>query len=346
MRGDPLSGADIMKSDLIENSGLSSTDADAAARKWEQTEEMFRREDFATLLDMMPFLLTGEKLRSPGDLAAFRNAVDKAGGVRKFLFEYLPRYAQVLRAILSCNVDVGPASADVNRRIRLMQQVEKWDWAPAAIAFLVAHASQHERARRFFQYLDCVTFACEFSAIDTRSQEGRYKRIMQGVGDDKKLYGKGGAMELSEVEHRKLIATLNRSRKRDRQRRLLLIRLEGALPDGRMIEMTDDVTVEHILPKGASPWWNERFPDPRRRNDVANLIGNQILITHEQQKLADNKSYPEKRKVYFELPGAPIYALTESLRNVVELTADVIEGRQETMLGALCGDWGLFHDNW
>jgi hypothetical protein len=346
MRGSPLSGADIIKSDLIENAGLSTADADAAARKWEQTEDMFRREDFAALLTMMPFLLNGEHLLSPGDLAAFRAAVDRSGGVRKFLFEHLPRYAQALRAIFSNNVDVGPASAEVNRRIQVMKQVEKWDWAPAAITFLVNHSSQHERARRFFQALDCFTFACELSVVDTRRQEGRYKRAMLGVGDDKKLYGKDGALDLTEAEYRKLVALLNHSRRRDRQRRLLLIRIEAALPNGQMIDMTDDTTAEHILPKGSSAWWNERFPDQVRRTDVCNLIGNLTLINHEQQRLADTKSFPEKRKVFFETPGAPVRALSEDIRPIPDWTYDVIEARQERLVTALFTDWGLFHNDW
>src|SRR5262249_34989959 len=48
--GSPLSGADIIKSDLLENAGLSNAEADAAARKWEQIEDMFERKKFARLL--------------------------------------------------------------------------------------------------------------------------------------------------------------------------------------------------------------------------------------------------------------------------------------------------------
>jgi hypothetical protein len=107
-RGSPLSGADIIKSDLLENSKLSNTEADAAARKWEQTEDLFERENFARLLYMMPFLLTGEPLLSPGDLASFRTAVERTGGVRAFLFEQLPQYAHALRAIYAGSIDVGP----------------------------------------------------------------------------------------------------------------------------------------------------------------------------------------------------------------------------------------------
>jgi hypothetical protein len=342
--GSPLSGADIIKSDLIENSHLSGAEADAAARKWEQTESMFLREEFATLLDMMPFLLTGERLLSPGDLAAFRGAVDKAGGVRTFLFDQLPRYAQVLRAIFSNAVDVGPASADVNRRIRMMKQVESWDWAPAAIAFLAEHSGEHERALRFFQALDCFTFACELSVIDNRRQEARYARAVRGVGDDKQLFGEKGALELTEAEQHKFIATLNRSRKRDRQRRLLLMRLEAAMPGGHFLQMTDDVTVEHILPRAGGAYWNERFPDSVRRNDACNLLGNMILVTHEQNKIADTKPYGDKRKIIFNTPGAPIYALTKDIAAIEDWTHDAIEARQERLVRTLWADWGMVRD--
>jgi hypothetical protein len=340
-RGSPLSGADIIKSDLIENSKLSNAEADAAARKWEQIEDMFEREHFARLLYMMPFLLTGEQLLSPGDLASFRTAVDRAGGVRTFLFEQLPRYAHALRSIFANAVDVGPASADVNRRIRVMKQVEEWDWAPAAIAFLAEHSGDHERARRFFQALDRFTFACELSVVDKRLQEGRYARAVKHAGDEKMLYGPKGALELTDTEQMKFFEMLNRSRKRDRQRRLLLIRLEAALPNGRMLEMTDDITVEHVLPKAGGAWWNERFPDSGRRNEAANLLGNLVLITYGQNTLADTKPYPEKRKIFFNTPGAPIHQLTRDLVGVEEWTVNAIEERHERLVRILCEDWGL-----
>src|SRR5690606_13591174 len=100
------------------------------------------------------------------------------------------------------------------------------------------HASEYERARRFFQMLDCFAFACEFSVVDNRRQEARYARAVKHVGDDKMLYGPKGALELTESEQMRFFATLNRSRKRDRQRRLLLMRLEAAMPNGHILEMT------------------------------------------------------------------------------------------------------------
>lgn len=342
--GSPLSGADIIKSDLIENSKLANADADAAARKWEQIEDMFERENFAHFLQMMPFLLTGEQLLSPGDLASFRGAVDRAGGVHTFLFDQLPRYANALRGIFTCSVDVGAASVEVNRRIKLMKQVPAWDWAPAAIAFLAEHAHEHERARRFFKALDRFAFACELAVVDDRQQAARYLRTVRGVADDKLLYAKKDrerALELTEVEHSRFIETVNRSRKRDRQRRLLVLRLEAAMKGGSLLEMTDDVSVEHILPRGGSAWWNDRIPDAARRNDVANLLGNITILNHDQNSRADNKPYPAKRDICLKTPGAPIHALTRDIIGITEWTVDAIEERHERLVCILLEDWGL-----
>jgi hypothetical protein len=351
-RGSPLSGADIIKSDLLENSGLSHDDANKAAAQWEETEDMLGRDNFARLLYMMPFLLTGESMLSPGDLGSFRTAIDRAGGANVFLLEQLPRYAGVLRAIFAGAIDAGSpgASADVNRRVALMKEIEQWDWAPCAIAFLAKHPGEPERARKFFQALDRYAFACELAVVDPRDRGQRYANVIRFVSDDKALYNNDAkqqqrALALTEGEETAFFATLNRSRKRDRLRRLLMMRVEAAMPNGHLLRMTDDVTVEHILPRSGGPWWNDRFPDPELLRDRAHLLGNLILVTHAQNTAADNKPYHKKRSVYFDTPGATIYEVTKDIASIEEWTKEAIEERHERLVRILCEDWGLIRRN-
>lgn len=340
-RGSPLSGADIIKSELLENSGLSNTQADAAARKWEQIESMFERADFAHLLYMMPSLLTGEAAMSPDDLGQFLAAVKRAGGVQSFLFDKLPRYADALRCIFSDSIDAGRSSVDVNRRVHMMKQVQNWDWAPTLIAFLAEHGGDHRRVPPFVQALDRLTFGCELAVVDSRNIVSRYKRIRQAMNDDRKLYGPEGAIELTSGEHGRFIETLNRARKRDRSRRLLMLRIEAALEGGSILNMNDDVTVEHVLPKGGSAWWNQLFPDTGLRTEAANLLGNLTLVTNDQNRRADNRNYAEKRDVIFKTPGAPVHALSRDLEPIGEWTLAAIEERQERLSRMLCEDLGL-----
>jgi hypothetical protein len=166
-------------------------------------------------------------------------------------------------------------------------------------------------------------------------------RALKNVGDDKALYGPKGALELTEKEQMGFFATLNRSRKRDRQRRLLMMRLEAAMPNGHMLEMTNDVTVEHVLPRAGGPYWNDRFFDKVRRAEAAHLLGNLVLITHAQNTVADTKPYPEKRKVFFNTPGAPIHQVTRDIAGIDDWTLNAIEERHERLVRILCEDWGL-----
>ncbi len=335
-----LSAADNIKCDLLENSRLTSAEADAAAVKWEEQEEELGRASFAKLLNLMPFLLTGAELVSPGDLGAFREQVETSGGVRTFLFDKLPRYADALKDILNAAVDVGPASGDVNRRLRMMMLFDEWRWAPAAIAFLAEHRGHPEKARKFFQALDRFTFACEFSIIDARERAARYAAAARFVGDEKALYGPE-ALGLTESERYKFIERLNYSSKRDRQRRILVIRLEAAMPGGSILTLHDDVTIEHILPKSGGQAWNEWFPDKVMRDEAAHLLGNMTLVTDRQNKAAKNSAYNVKRNVFFSTPGAPVHALTRDLQNVEDWTLDAIGARQERLVRILCVDWDL-----
>jgi hypothetical protein len=113
------------------------------------------------------------------------------------------------------------------------------------------------------------------------------------------------------------------------------------MPSGHQLTMTDDVTVEHVLPKGGSSWWNERFPDPALRQELANLLGNLVLVTYEQNKDADNKPYPKKRQVFFDGSNAPIHMVTRDLAPIEEWTQQAIEDRHERLVRILCEDWGL-----
>ncbi|MDX2275198.1 MAG: DUF262 domain-containing HNH endonuclease family protein [Hyphomonadaceae bacterium] len=344
-RGLELSAADNFKCDLLENSGLTETQAEAAARKWEELEDLLGRDRFGVLLNWAPFLLTGAHLVSPGDLAAFRNAIADIGGVQKFLFERLPRFARALSDIFNEDVSCGAASADINRRIKMMKLVdrkwERWDWLPAAIAFLSEHSSQTERARRFFQALDRFTFACEFAIVDKRVQERRFARAMRGIGDDKALYGAKGALELTPTEHMKFIERINRSGKKAAPRRLLMLRLEASLPGGSALDIDADAGVEHILPEAGGPEWDLTFPDKQLRAEVCNLIGNLALLKRDQNTAAANLGYAAKREIYFKWPNAPIHAVTRDLERIYEWTLDTIYERQERLVTYLCMDWDL-----
>ena len=346
-RGLELNAADNLKCDLLENSGLRPEDADAAASKWEELEDLLGRKRFGVLLNWTPFLLTGASLVSPDDLVEIRGAVDKMGGVRNFLFDHLQRYAEALSDIFNEDVNCGSATdnADINRRLKMMKQVNRdwsrWLWLPPAIAFLAQPSGKPERARRFFQALDRLTWACAYHEVDNRRQDIRFARAMRGVGDDKALYGPKGALELTPKEHMSFVARLNGPHGYGESRRLLMLRLEAAMDGGSVLDIDADAGVEHVLPKKGGLWWNERIPSVQLRKEYVNLLGNLVLVKHEQNQRAGNKDFPFKRDVFFNTKGAPVHAVTQDIAGIQEWTLDVIEARQERLVRILCDDWDL-----
>ncbi|HWA01390.1 MAG TPA: DUF262 domain-containing HNH endonuclease family protein [Caulobacterales bacterium] len=339
--GQDLSAADNIKGDLLENSGLGDQDAETAALKWEELENGLGREDFAALINMMPFLLTGAPLISPGDLGAFRAKVEAAGGVKGFLFDRLPRYGEALRDILRAEVKLGAASEDVNRRIKILLQLGETRWLPAALVFVAEYSGlDPDQAFRFFRALERFTFGCELAVIDNTVREDRFALAMKRAGDDA-VYLKDGPLDLSDAEKLAFIERLNRSSKSDRQRKMMLIRVEASLPGGSVLPRRSDITVEHVLPTGNAPWWHERFPDRVMRQEYANMLGNMVLISRKQNVRADCKPYPDKWKIYFQTPGAPVHAITRGIESITDWSAEVIETRHERIVHLLCADWDI-----
>ncbi len=99
------------------------------------------------------------------------------------------------------------------------------------------------------------------------------------------LYSPAAIWGCSDLRERfKFIERLNYSSKRDRQRRMLVIRLEAAMPGGSILSLHDDVTIEHILPKSGGPGWNEWFPTTLMREDAAHVLGNLTLVTDRSEQ--------------------------------------------------------------
>ena len=167
----------------------------------------------------------------------------------------------------------------INSRIKMMMQLEEWHWAPAALSFLAEHADAPERAKRFFQYLERFAFACELGVIENRVRERRFADAARMQAEDFETVFSERVLDLSDSERLKFIEQLNRSRQKDKSRRLLAIRLEAAMPGGSILSLREDATVEHVLPKNGGPAWTSTFPDPVLRKDAAHLLGNLVLVT-------------------------------------------------------------------
>jgi len=341
-RGRSLSGPDILKQELLESSGLKDAELDEAALLWENLEDRLGRNAFAQLVgEIIPVIYTGELLRGPGDLTVLRNAIQRRAAPKAFLTQDLPRYGAALAELRAGAVRAGEVSQEVNRRVRRLMTLPDTLWIPAAVAYLADHRGAPSRALRFFKGLEALALASFLNALRADRKEGRFARLLKVLNDDGKLFGPLH-LALSPKEQEELIGRINKQHGRENgQRRVVVLWVNAALPDGEVLSLEDDASVEHVLPMSPNAEWIARFPTKEMRRELSNLLGNFVLITAEKNNRIGNAGFDDKRREYFAADGAPIYALTRDIGAVGEWTPDVIRARHERLVHVLVQDLGL-----
>ncbi|MGE0046995.1 MAG: DUF262 domain-containing protein [Hyphomonadaceae bacterium] len=338
-----LSAADMMKSALLERANMSEAEKDEAARTWESVEDQLGRDQFGELLQLTPMMFANEPIRAPGDLGSFVQTLSERAEINAFLTEWLPQHGQALFDIRN-EVVGGPYGAEINRRIKCLKQLKEQAWLPIAVAFYARHGRDHEKTRRFFQGLDLIAFGGLLSAVRREEREKNWVRALKADGDEKKLFGQGGALVLTEKQRDELTKRLGAPFKRDHsaeadKRRLLLIRINACLPGGEVLSReTDDLTVEHILPVGGGPSWTHITEEERK--EYAHLMGNWTLVARRQNQLCGNKGFDVKKPIFFN-QAFPCWAVTRTLERVSDWGAFEIESRRADFQAALFRDWGL-----
>lgn len=340
-RGRDLSDAAIIKSELLEAANLPEEEAETAAQQWDALEERLGREMFEKLLDLMPLIISGNSLETPGDLAAFRREVLQRVDAVRFLREEMPRYAEGIERVSRRQMEAGDDTQELQRRLTCLALLKDRFWLPAAVAYVADHLSEdHPATLRFFKGLERLAFVCFLGVIRPDRRYERFAQVVRARGRPEALYGRRGALELSEGERRQTIARLNEPFQRDpKVRRLVAWRLNAAL--GEAFEMTSHYTVEHVLPTRASGPWLKNFPDAAERETLAHLIGNWAIVTAKQNALAADRPFLEKQAIFFANGAERVRALTVDVADYRDWTPAVVRLRQEKLVARLCADWDL-----
>ena len=115
------------------------------------------------------------------------------------------------------------------------------------------------------------------------------------------------------------------------------------LEGGKTIPPESDATVEHVLPRNVhedSHWMNV-WPDPARRRELCDTLGNFVLLTHKVNQRADRHDFRDKKEVYFNGGGGEEFALTRDLKEHDAWTPDVVRRRTERLVEILCQEWEI-----
>lgn len=338
-RGQPLSGADILKGALLASRELTLEEGAQGAEIWEEYEDKMGRENFQRLLNYIPMLVRSGPIIAAGDIAALVEGISKRIGVKNFLFDVLPAYCQAHHDIIFADLRVGPHSDEVNRLIRCLQIIDDKSWEPLAIAYLVARGGHPPEALRFFQLFERYIWAAHLNVV--QAHDHRLKnlpKLWKIIGDDKALYEKDSPLMLDLQTRSNLLDRMSLSTKNYTGRREIVLRVNACF--GEALARNDDFNVEHILPQRSNRVWTTIFRDPKTYSTYANMLGNMALIRPRQNTLCGSKSYPEKRAVYFNGKDH-VCALTRDIEPIEDWNPRAVEERQERLCEKINAEWRL-----
>jgi hypothetical protein len=340
-RGKEPDAHDIIKTELFQKAKFSVKEANAYAERWAEHEAVLGGGAFDDLLRQIRAIHD----RSPkGDLVAgFQKAVLSKIDPRKFLDDMLPSYVAAYRQITTAKVDDGPHAKLVSDKLNQLRALEQQSWRAPALKFLVERGLDSPLAPEFFTRLERLGYMIQLIIHDKDQRNKRFNKVSDAISNERTLMAKNGPFAISKDEARKVRERLLGRFATFGQRRAMALRLNAALDGGFTIPPESDATVEHVLPRNVQEdsHWMITWPDPAKRREQCDTLGNFVLLTNKVNQKADRLDYRAKKEVYFNGGGGADFALTRDLVEQDAWTPEVVRKRTEGLAEILNAEWDL-----
>jgi hypothetical protein len=340
-RGKEPDAHDIIKTELFQRAKFTDEEASAYAERWSEHEAALGGSAFDDLLRQIRSIY--DKSGRGELVSAFPKAVLSKVDPRTFLDEVLPRYVNAYQLITTGEVQDGPNATIVSDKLNQMRALDQSSWRAPALKFLVERGVADPKAPEFFTRLERQAFIIMLVVTDRDQRNRRFNKVMDAITNDRTLFAKSGPLSVDRSDARKARERMLGRFATFAQRRAMALRLNAALEDGLTIPPESDATVEHVLPRNIheDSHWLTVWPDPAKRREQCDTLGNFVLLTHKVNQKADRQDYRAKKDVYFNGGGGMDFALTRDLQDQHAWTADVVRKRTEMLVNILCEAWGI-----
>ncbi len=340
-RGKEPDAHDIIKTELFQRARFTDKEASSYAERWSEHEAALGGSAFDDLLRQIRSIYDRS---GRGELiSAFPKAVLSKVDPRTFLEEVLPRYVEAYRLITTGAVQDGPNAKIVSDKLNQMRALDQSSWRAPALKFLVERGVDDPQAPDFFTRLERLSFVIMLVVTDRDQRNKRFNKVMEAITNDRVLFAKNGPLSVDRSDAKKARERMLGRFATFAQRRAMALRLNAALENGVTIPPESDATVEHVLPRNIheDSHWLTVWPDPAKRREQCDTLGNFVLLTHKVNQKADRQDYRAKKEVYFNGGGGMDFALTRDLQEQDAWTADVVRKRTEMLVEILCQVWDI-----
>jgi len=340
-RGMDLYPTDILKSETI-GEIKDDEERERYAQKWEDEEEDHGRDRFRVLFAHIRTIYGKEKLRTTL-LEGFREVLEPAKNPQHFIDNILIPLSDAYELIHKTSYKASRRADEVNVLLRWLKQIDNFDWTPSAIRYLADHHAQSDELVHFFTDLERLAASMLIRRVGLNDRLARYARLLTAMEQGKELYQPDSPLQLDDNEKVETLRALDGDLYlMVKQRLYVLFRLDNALVDGVANFQEGIVTVEHVLPQhpAENSQWREWYPTREERYRYVHRLGNLVLLSRRKNSAAQNYHFATKKERYFKGAVAN-YALTIQVLSELTWTPDVIERRQQALLGTLKKLWRL-----
>lgn len=342
-RGLDLSATDILKAEII--GGIEPALRDAYTKKWEDEEEDLGRDEFGDLFSHIRMVY--RKAKPQGTLLKeFKEHVVPARQPRSFVDEVLLPMAQAFRELRDADYASTHHAEQVNEHLRWLNRLEFKDWVPPALTFFVRHRQRPYAVLSFFRDLERLGYSMLARKTGVNNRIERFSALTNLVEAGADLSASTSALQLSPEEQHQTYMALNGPLYETHSPRalaLLLLRLDHLLSDGSASYQHEVVSVEHVMPQQPAPnsQWAAWVPDKALHQLWVHRLGNLALLSRKKNSSASNRDFAWKKSAYFTKGGTSAFVLTTQVLQHADWTTEVMQQRQDAMLGRLEAHWRL-----
>ena len=120
----------------------------------------------------------------------------------------------------------------------------------------------------------------------------------------------------------------------------ILIRLDMEKRNGEILDYTNKIMLEHILPRNAKDaYWTTNFTVDERKN-WCNKLGNLVIINGTKNTKLNNKAFAEKVEQY--LSKKSDFEITKEVLALNDWKIESVAGRQESLMTRALNLWTKF----
>ena len=343
-RGLDLQPTDIIKADVIGK--IRDKDQAPYNERWEDLEVELGRSGFNDLFAYVRMIFAKEKAKR-ALLEEFRmHVLPNVKKPESLIVDILEPYGEALDTLRNANYRSERDAQEINNYLRWLGRIDNSDWIPPSMMFLAQKKNDAAYIHWFFERMERLAAYLHVCAKNVNERIERYSKVVQQLERSHSLTTPVMSIELTNDEKQEFLKRLDEDiyHLTARRRNYLILRLDSFIADGAASYDANLLTIEHVLPQTVSDSseWAAIWPLVDARKLWVHRLANLVPLNKRRNSAAQNYDFETKKSAYFSgRKGVSSYAITTQVLTENAWTPDVVEKRQEKLLGILSENWRL-----